>query len=281
VQSSTRKNLKQDKFASAVGDQIHWTVEHRGTVMRILIAVLVVLVAAIGFSLYIDTRNEAANTAFGAAMQTYEAQLRTADAPVVPNVESFTSAKERATAAHKKFAQIANDYPFTKIAKMSLYLSGVTALEMGDNATGEKELKDAAGSMNSDVASLAHFALASYYRDNKKEPEAIAEYNAVISANTMSVPRTTAQLELAAFYEAQKKPTDAIKIYEEVQKDGTTQPETPKTDKNNKDAKDNKTPAKAPEPVLSAAAQVAKDKIEKLKKGAADAIPTPAPAQKP
>lgn len=277
MQSSTRKNLKQDKFASAVGDQIHWTVEHRGTVLRIIIVAVVLIVGAIGFSVYIDSRNESANTAFGDAMQTYEAQLRAADAPAVPNVVSFTSSKERAAAAHKKFEQIASDYPMTKTAKMSLYLSGVTALEMGDTATGEKELKDAAGSMNSDVSALAHFALASYYRDNKKDAEAIAEYNAVISANAMTVPRTTAQLELAAFYEAQKKPTEAIKIYEDVQKDGTTQPEAAK---NSKDTKDNKE-KKAPEPILSAAAQTAKDKIEKLKKGAANTAPAPAPAQKP
>lgn len=275
MQSSTRRDLKHDRFAEAV---VQGTVENRAALMRIAILVCVVLAAVIGGWLYLDSRNDAANTELGAALHTYQAPLRAPGTPATPEAESYTSAKERATAAHKKFDQIANDFSLTRTGKMARYLSGVTAIDAGDTASGENDLKTAASFWNKDVSSLAHYALASYYRDNKKDTNAIDQYQEVIKADSSSVPRSEAQLDLASLYEDEKKPTEAIKIYEEVQKEGSTQPETPKVDPKSLKPGE-KTPA-APEPVLSAAADMAKAKIEQLKKEAGAVKKDAAPTQK-
>jgi len=263
VQSSTRRNLKHDRFAEAV---VQGTVENRSALIRIAIMVGVVLALIFGGWLYVDSRNDAANTELGVAMHTYQAPLRAPGTTATPEVESYTSAKERAVAAHKKFAQIANDFSLTRTGKMALYLSGVTDIDAGDAAAGEQVLKTAASSWNKDVSSLSHYALASYYRDNKKDTDAIDQYQAIIKADASSVPRAVAQLDLASLYEVEKKPAEAIKIYEEIQKDGSTQPEAMKADP--KALKPGEKAPPAPEPVLSAAAESAKAKIDQLKKAA-------------
>jgi len=263
VQSSTRKQLKHDRFAEAV---VQGTMENRTALMRIAILVCVVVAFVFGGWLYLDSRNDAANTELGAALRTYEATLREPGTPETPSVESFTSAKDRAVAAHKKFDQVANQFSLTRAGKMARYLSGVTAIDAGDASTGEQDLKTAASFWNKDVSALAHYALASYYRNNKKGAEAIEQYQAVIKDDAASVPRSEAQLNLASQYEEEKKPAEAIKIYEEVQKEGSTQPEAPKVDPKSLKAGEKAPPS--PEPVLSAAAESAKAKIEQLKKEA-------------
>jgi predicted negative regulator of RcsB-dependent stress response len=98
-------------------------------------------------------------------------------------------------------------------------------MDMGDNKTAEDRLKKAESSGDSDISNLAKFALASFYRTNGKESEALRLLKEVIDANSVAVPKTTAQLELAAMYEP-KQPDEAIKIYENIQKEAAAPAKT-------------------------------------------------------
>ena len=274
MQSSTRHQLKQDKFAATVEG---FTTGHKDTLSKLAISIVVLVIALGGMYFYQNSRNDDANTQLGIALRTLNANIRAEGAPADPNVQSFASAKERATEAHKLLLQVNKDFSMTDAGKMALYMAGTTSLEVGDNATGEKELKDASDVwLDKDVAALARFALANFYRDNGKTDQAIELLKNIIDAKADSVPRATAQLALADIYESQKKPADAIKIYEDVVKEGSTAPEAKKDDK--KDAKDGKA-APAPEPTLSAAAQAAKQKIDALKNPDKKSAPAPAGPQ--
>ena len=91
-------------------------------------------------------------------------------------------------------------------------------MEAGDTATAEKRLKDIADSSDRERAALAKLALASLYRSSNREADAIKLYKDLIDHPTNSVPKVTAEFQLADAYQA-KQPDEAKRIYDELAKD--------------------------------------------------------------
>jgi len=218
----TRQQLKQDKFAETVAEQVSWAVEHQKKIVTVAIVAVIAVVVLAGGWLYYSQRDQAASAGIGAALRLYSAPLRPANAPK-QEYTSFTSAKERAEAARKAFQQVEDKYPHTRAAEFARYFVGVTAFDMGDNAGAEKVLTQVAGSRNGNLAALGKFALASVYRAENKDGDAIKLYQELAAHSTSTVPRSTAQLELASLYQ-QKQPEEAAKIYTQIQKDDPNTP---------------------------------------------------------
>jgi len=219
LQSYTRHQLKQDKFATFVGKEMQLASANRKTILAAVIVVGVVLIALAGIMLYINSRDDKASLALGNGMRTYTAPLRAPEAPVSPDVKSFTSAKDRAQAAVKEFNQVATEYSGTRNGKFARYMAGVSAVEAGDMKLAEQNLSEASSFRDRDLSALAKFALASIYRDSQRDSDAIRLYQELIEINSVAVPKSTAQFELAALYEAKQQPGEAAKVYEQIQKD--------------------------------------------------------------
>jgi len=218
----TRQQLKQDKFAETVAEQVSWAVEHQKTLATVAVAAVVAVAVLAGGWIYYNQRDLAASAEIGAALRIYEAPLRPASTPK-QEYPSFTSAKERAEAARKAFQQVEDKYPHTRAAEFARYFVGVTSFDMGDNAGAEKVLRQVAGSRNENLAALGKFGLASVYRAENKDADAIKLYQELAAHPTSTVPKTTAQLELASLYQ-QKQPQEAAKLYTQIQKDDPNSP---------------------------------------------------------
>ncbi len=243
MKSYTRHKLKEDKFAQAISEQVDWTVEHRNTM---IIGAIVLLVVAIGGVIAWDQmrkRDDRASEALGAAMRVYTAPISSPEQPVPPEIKSFASVRERSAAAQKEFQKVADEYSSTRNGKYGLYLAGVTAMEAGDTKKGEEILNKVAGIGDRNISSLAKFSLASVYLTQNKEADAIRMYKEVIAADADTVPKTTAQLELAGYYEI-KNPAEAVKIYEEIQKseESVRKANAPKVEKGTTPPPEVKTP---------------------------------------
>jgi tetratricopeptide (TPR) repeat protein len=222
VRSSTRHQLKQDRFAEATKETVSWAVEHRGKLITGAVVIAALLVIVIGGWAFLRYRDQQASAKLGEAMRTYEAPIVPPGTPSQGNVVTFTSAAERGKAAVKQFSEIAGKYSLTRSGKIARYFEGVAALDVGDNALAEKALSEVAGG-NEDLSALAKFALASVYRRQNREADAVRIYKELIENPTNSVPKSTAQLELASLYEA-KQPEEAAKIYQQVAKDSPAGP---------------------------------------------------------
>lgn len=218
MRTTERHQLKHDKFAETAAETYSWAVEHRNKIVYGAIVIGVVLVVVLGSMAYVSRRDQQASNALGAAMNIYDAPLRPASMPEQPGMVTFTSAADRAKAAHAEFAKIADEYSRTNSGKVARYFSGLTAKDMGDIAGAEKELKEVADSGDQDLASLAKLALAGLYRDTNKEQQAIDVYKQLIEHPTRAVAKSTAQLQLAEMYQA-KQPQEAAKLYEQIRKD--------------------------------------------------------------
>ncbi len=226
MRAETRHQLKQDRFSKvtleAAENAAHWTVEHQAKLIAAAVAVVVIAAVAFGGWYYVNTQDEKASAELSTAVRTFETPVRPAGVPAQPGYDSFASPQERATAAHKQFQGIVDKYPHTRTADMARYFVGLASSQLNDNVAAERSLQEAAGSSNADLAALGKFALASVYRGENKDAQAVDLYKQLIDKPTIVVSKATAQLELAAFYEAQKKPDEAKRIYDQVEKENPT-----------------------------------------------------------
>jgi len=223
VRAETRRELKQDRFSRATIDAaetaVHWTAEHRSALIVGVVAVAIVLAAGLGSWIYISNQNEKASLALTEAMRTLDTPVRPAGMPPQPDFPSFVSTQERNDTAKKQLQAIVDQYPHTHTADVAHYFLGTTALEAGDNATAERELKDVANAGNADLSSLAKMALATLYNNTNRTKEALDLYKQLAGKPTMTVSKVAADLKLASLYETLQQPGEARRIYEQIQKE--------------------------------------------------------------
>ena len=228
MRAEARHQLKQDKFSQATlqvaGQTVDWTVEHKSKLIVAGIIAAVVLAAILGGWYYLNGQDQKASLSLSKALRTMQAPVRTAGEPELPGVESYAAAKDRATQAHKQFQAIADNYPHTHAGDLSRYFLGLTAADMGDYPTAEKELNTVASYHNADLASLAKQALGSVYLREGKTKQAVEIYKALSEKPTTLVSKPAAQLQLADALLADRQPLEAKGIYERVQKENPATP---------------------------------------------------------
>jgi tetratricopeptide (TPR) repeat protein len=223
VRAETRHQLKQDKFSrttiQVAEKTVHWTVDHKNKLIVASVLIVVLVAAALGSWYYLERQDEKASADFGKATLVLDTPVRPPGMPPQPEYPSYASSKERATDARKQFQAVIDKYPHTRAADFSHYFLGVTAASVGDNATGERELKTVAGYHNEDLSALAKLALAGVYRNTNRTKDAIDLYKQLIDKPTRTVGKTAAEMELAQTYEAAGLTVEAKKQYEQIQKD--------------------------------------------------------------
>ena len=223
MRAETRHRLKEDKFSratiGAAEATVHWSEEHKSRLIVGAVVVAVVLAATIGGWYYLNQQDQKASMLLNQAVRTMDTQLRPAGAPAEPDIPSFSSAKERTTAAHKQFQATVDQYPHTRTAEFARYFLGLTSSQLGDNAAAEADLKAVASTHNEDLAALAKLALAAVYRDKNRAKDAIDLYNQLIAKPTRSVGKAMVQMELADTYASTQQPADAKRVYEQIQKE--------------------------------------------------------------
>ncbi|HEY1400126.1 MAG TPA: tetratricopeptide repeat protein, partial [Terriglobales bacterium] len=187
----------------------------------LIVGIVVAVVALIGFGgwYYMNSQDEKASIELGSATRVLEQQVRPAGVPAQPGFPSFASSQERATEARKQFQAIVDKYPHTRTADMARYFVGLTSSQLDDYAAAERNLQEVAKSSNKDLAALGKFALASVFRAQNKDVQAVDLYRQLIDKPTTTVNKITVQLELAQFYEGRQKPDEAKRIYDQVQKE--------------------------------------------------------------
>lgn len=224
MQGYTRRQLKEDRFVETAQGAAEWTATHRKPVIVSAVALIVVVAGTLGFIAWRTRQNDAANLALGSAMRVFNATLRPAGAPVTPeNKDDFTSAAERGKAAEKQFKSVADQYLHTDAGHIARYLAGVAAMQAGDNAGAEQQLKAAADSGDKNIAALAKMALANYYRGNNKFADATRIYTDLANHPTDTVSKAAAELAMADMYES-TDPKEAISIYQRIQKEDPNSP---------------------------------------------------------
>jgi tetratricopeptide (TPR) repeat protein len=221
VDTQTRHALKTDSFVQATASSFSWLSGHRSGVVRWIVSAVVVVVLVIAGLVTFGLRSTAADSALGAALDTYTAPLAEPGAPALTG--TYASASERAKAANKQFAAVAEQYGWMPQGSKAHYFAGVTYQELGQTASAETELKAAAGSWNRNLSNLAKLALAGLYHSSARDAQAIEIYTALAAKPSETVSAGVAQLDLADLYAANGKMDQARALWAKVKdadKDG-------------------------------------------------------------
>jgi predicted negative regulator of RcsB-dependent stress response len=206
--------LKANSFAEATATGVNWLSLHKSGVVRWVIVAVVVVVAAIGSLVGWNLRSAAADSALGAAMDIYNAPLAEPGVPAEPG--SYATAADRSKAANQKFSEVASSYSMLPEGNKARFFVGITAEELGQNATAESELKAVAGSWDRNVANLAKLALAGLYQKTSRDSLAVEQYNAIVAKPSKTVSAAVAQLHLADLYAAEGKQDQARQLWAKI-----------------------------------------------------------------
>lgn len=228
MRAETRHQLKQDRFRGATFEAaektVHWSVEHKSKVLIGAVALLVIAAAVLGGWYYLNQQDQKASADLSKAVRTLDTPIRPAGMPAQPDAPSFGTSQERATEAHKQLQAIVEKYPHTRSADIARYMAGLTAADLGDFAAAKRDLETTASLRNEDLSSLGKFALASVYRKQNQNKDAIAIYRKLIEKPSITVSKATAQLELGDALLADQQPLEAKLVYEQVQKENPATP---------------------------------------------------------
>ena len=220
VDTRTRHALKKDRFAAATASSVSWMSSHRTAAVRGATTAGIVLVVGIGALVYWSWSSTKANTALGAALDTYNAPLAQPEVPAGNGV--YASASERAKAANQQFAAVAQEYGWLAAGAKAHYFAGITDMDLGQNAAAETELKTAAAAWswgNRNLRNLANLALAGLYHRTGRDAQAIELYNALAAKPSETVSAGVAQLDLADLYAAEGKQDEARALWAKVKDD--------------------------------------------------------------
>ncbi len=214
MDTQTRHALKKDSFAEATASSVSWLSGHRSGVVRWTVIGVVILVLAVGSVVFWSVRSTAADSALGAALDTYNAPLAEPGAPAESGV--YATSNERSKAANQQFAAVAHQYGFLPQGAKAHYFTGITNEELGQTGSAEAELKIAAGAWDRNLSNLAKLALAGLYHQTARDPQAIDLYSELATKPSETVPAGVAQLDLADLYAAAGKQDQARALWAKV-----------------------------------------------------------------
>jgi len=223
VDTQTRQVLKeQDPLVHATASSAEWLQNNRQTAIQWGLGIVALIAVIVAVVLVYNQRSNAAQTAFGAAMNLYATPIDNPAQPAPPGTKTFKSIADRSKAANPLFVDVANHYAFTGAAHDALYFAGLTYADMGDNANAQTYLEKAISAGNANTSSLAKLALANLDTETGRNADAIKLLQQLIDKPTVAVPAATAQLDLAALYQT-SDPAKAKQIYTTLKdKDKTT-----------------------------------------------------------
>src|SRR5262245_64297777 len=198
-----------------------WSNAHKDEVRIGGIALLAVLVVGGGLTYFVRHRHEAAESAFGDALRTFQAPVAGESDPGEPppaGGPTFATAKEKFEKAAAAFDGVERRYPSEPAARRARYFGALARMESGDYTQAEKALKDAAAEKDENALepSLARLALAELYVRSGKIDQAIDAYREVAQDPKATVGRDYALLTLGSILENTKRYAEASASYKRL-----------------------------------------------------------------
>lgn len=134
---------------------------------------------------------------------------------------TFNNEQERLIESKKAFYAVSDQYGWTESGQYARYLAGLTEKELGNYKVAEDQLRALSNTRRRELASLAKYALASVYRDEQRDPDAINLLQSLIEKPSSSVPKANAQFALADLYVSEHQPDKAKVVYEQIAKENS------------------------------------------------------------
>ena len=199
-----RRDLKHDKFVDEFGSLSTRARENQRLLFTVAGAAVLIAVLAYGIYFYRSNREQKAQVALGAAIETMESPLMPAPGEQPVPGAKFKSEPERTAAAEKQFKDVEASHGGTDAADVaSLYLARIAA-DKGDIASARTRLQKFVNDHPKHV--LVAGARYSLYRlriDGGEAPQVAQELQAELGKSDPSLPADSLLALLAHSFDVQ------------------------------------------------------------------------------
>ncbi|HVV45831.1 MAG TPA: hypothetical protein VHC72_11530 [Bryobacteraceae bacterium] len=202
----SRKELKQDNVALKVEETRHFFVEHRDSVVKAGVAVVIILVIGFGSWFFISSRRQARQQALASAVELQNAPVGAAPPNGGP---SFPTEAAKTAAVTKALNSVMAEGSEEGYAA-EYYLAGLNA-ENGKTDEALKQYDHVATNAGDDYASLAKLAKAQLLFSTNKSSDAQAILRDLMAHPTAMVSKDQAAMTLAQGIAA-TQPEEARKL---------------------------------------------------------------------
>jgi len=213
--SLSRKELKKDEVRETLSHGAQAVFAHQHQIWVYGGIALLVALAVLGWRFYTQSQTAKGTAALADAMKVYQARIRTAAEPALPDEITYLDEKNKYGDAVKKFTEVANRYSRTRPGQLARYYAALSLEKLNRFGEAENDLKALESSGDESLSALARFKLAQVYDEDGKGPQAVQLYQQLSSKPTLFVPKPVVLLALADHYSG-SDPTQAAKLYKQV-----------------------------------------------------------------
>ena len=212
-----RRDLKHDKFVDEIGTLSSRAKENQRLLISIAVAAVVIAVLGYGFFFFRTTREQKAQTALAAAVETMESPLVAEGQPQPPSTAKYKTEAERTAAAEKQFRGVVSSYASTDAADVArIYLARIEA-SRGNTAAARTFLtKFIADHPNNIMVGSARYSLYQLRIDSGETSQVVSEVNAELAKSDPVLPADTLLIVLARAYSAQGNDAKSREAYRRI-----------------------------------------------------------------
>jgi TolA-binding protein len=217
-QGLTRKDMKRDELANAVGRGVDYAESHSRQLLITVGIVLAVVLLGILIFFYVNHRSDAANAALAAAAKVYQAPIQPAGAtPADPKEPTFATDAARQAKARQMFEGVRDSYRFTDAADVaSLYLAEIDAST--GNLAAARQLWSGFVKKHGDhvLAVQARIDLMELDRGQGKGQQVAQQLREMLDQTDAPLPQDVILAQLATTLELLHRDQEAVQTYQRL-----------------------------------------------------------------
>ena len=217
-QHISRKELKKDEIRETLSHGAEAIFSHQRDIWVYGGVVLFIVLVVLGWRFYTQNQTAKGASALADAMKIYQARIRKAEEPALPNEVTYVDEKNKYADAVKRFTDVANRYSRTRPGQLARYYAALSLEKLGRYDEAENDLKSLQSSRDESLSALARFKLAQVYDEAGKGSQAVPLYQQLANKPTLFVPKPVVLLALADHYSS-SDPAQAAKLYKQVKEE--------------------------------------------------------------
>jgi tetratricopeptide (TPR) repeat protein len=217
-QRLTRKEIKRDEFASAVGRSVEYAESHARTILYALGGALALLVIGLAVYFWLGSRSENANEALAYAIRVQQAPIEAAaPKPQDRLAPSFATEAARQAKAKELFQEVHDDFGGTAAGDVAgLYLAQIAAQEGQLDRARELWTDFVEAHGDHALAGEARLNLIGLDRQQGKGEELATRLRGLLEESEPPLPKDVLLHELGLTLEQLNRPQEAIQSYQQI-----------------------------------------------------------------
>jgi tetratricopeptide (TPR) repeat protein len=192
--------------------------EHTRGLLLAVLAVLALVLVAVGVFAYLDGRQERANEAFAEALAVFDADVVGVGAsPEDPLSPSFASEESRDLKARELFEEVQTTYGSTSVGRIAGVYLGKLALRSGDTARARELWESFVESDADDMLMMeVRLNLLAMDRAEGRGEEVVSQLREEIGSSTPTLPIAVSLDQLATTLEELGRIDEAREVYQRI-----------------------------------------------------------------